>query len=157
MTPLFQKLNLGQHRNLLVLQAPTSFETHLKDLSEGLPSLNIHRALPAGQTAEFFLAFVQTLTAIQEATLLLPRIPGDGVVWFAYPKATSKTLRCEFNRDTGWSALGDAGFEGVRQVAIDADWSALRFRRVEFIKRMQRDESRSLTAAGKARTRKAQP
>jgi hypothetical protein len=27
-----------------------------------------------------------------------------------------------------------AGFDTVRQVAIDEDWSALRFRRVEYIK-----------------------
>lgn len=28
-----------------------------------------------------------------------------------------------------------AGFDTVRQVAIDDDWSTLRFRRVEYIKR----------------------
>lgn len=27
------------------------------------------------------------------------------------------------------------GFDSVRQIAIDEDWSALRFRRAEFIKR----------------------
>jgi hypothetical protein len=37
-------------------------------------------------------------------------------------------------RRTGWQALSDAGFRPVRQVAIDADWSALRFRRKEFVK-----------------------
>jgi len=31
-------------------------------------------------------------------------------------------------------------------VAIDEDWSALRFRRVEFIKTMTRDKSHRLTA-----------
>lgn len=59
---------------------------------------------------------------------------GDAVVWFAYPKQSSKRYHCEFNRDTGWQALSDAGFEGVRQVSIDDDGSAIRFRRVEFIK-----------------------
>jgi hypothetical protein len=37
------------------------------------------------------------------------------------------------NRDTGWEALQAAGFDTVRLVAIDADWSALRFRRKEHI------------------------
>jgi len=55
-------------------------------------------------------------------------------LWFAYPQGTSKRYTCEFNRDTGWSALRSAGFDTVRQVAIDEDWSALRFRRVEYIK-----------------------
>jgi len=30
--------------------------------------------------------------------------------------------------------IRNAGFDSVRQVAIDEDWSALRFRRVEYIK-----------------------
>jgi hypothetical protein len=58
----------------------------------------------------------------------------DEVIWLAYPKLSSKKYTCEFNRDTGWQALGDIGFEGVRMVAIDEDWSALRFRRAENIK-----------------------
>jgi hypothetical protein len=37
-------------------------------------------------------------------------------------------------------------------VAIDADWSALRFRRAERIKSMRRDASRALSAQGKRRT-----
>jgi hypothetical protein len=49
-------------------------------------------------------------------------------VWVAYPKKASRRYGCEFDRDTGWQALGDAGFEPVRQVAIDEDWSALRCR-----------------------------
>jgi hypothetical protein len=38
-----------------------------------------------------------------------------------------------------------ASFEPVGMVAIDEDWSALRFRRVEFIKTMNRPESVRLT------------
>jgi hypothetical protein len=36
-------------------------------------------------------------------------------------------------------------------VAIDEDWSALRFRRTEYIKSLTRDESRVASPAGKAR------
>ena len=36
--------------------------------------------------------------------------------------------------------MGEAGFRAVRMVAIDEDWSALRFRRSEFIKNMTRSE-----------------
>jgi hypothetical protein len=49
------------------------------------------------------------------------------VVWFAYPKKTSK-LRTDIHRDAGWDALTSAGWEGVAMVAIDETWSALRFR-----------------------------
>ena len=56
---------------------------------------------------------------------------GDAIVWIAYPKAASKKYKCDFNRETGWTVLGGAVFEPVRQVAIGEDWCALRFRRTE--------------------------
>jgi hypothetical protein len=62
------------------------------------------------------------------------RATGDATVWFAYPKGTSKKFKCDFNRDTGWDALNAAGFDTVRAVAIDEDWTGLRFRRKEYIK-----------------------
>jgi hypothetical protein len=52
--------------------------------------------------------------------------------------------------NTGWSKLGELGFEPVRQVALGEDWSALRFRRVAVIKKMTR--SFAMTAEGKAKT-----
>ena len=67
----------------------------------------------------------------------------------AYPKGSSKKYQSQINRDHGWDALGHAGFEPVRLVAIDEDWSALRFRRLEFIKNMARAEEHRLTSRAK--------
>jgi hypothetical protein len=75
---------------------------------------------------------------------------GDAVVWFAYPKQSSKRYKSEIDRDHGWASLGAAGFEPVRMVAIDDDWSAKRFRRVGFIKTLTRPKEMALSAAGKA-------
>jgi hypothetical protein len=84
----------------------------------------------------FALAFVTRKTDLDRVSkVLAARAEGDAVLWFAYPKGTSKTLSCDFNRDSGWDVIRRAGFDSVRQVAIDADWSALRFRRREFISR----------------------
>jgi len=58
------------------------------------------------------------------------------------------------DRDSGWNVLGAAGFEGVRMVAIDEDWSALRFRRAEFIKTMKRDSKYAMSKAGKKKAAK---
>ncbi len=76
------------------------------------------------------------------------------MVWFAYPKGSSKKYKAEINRDRGWEALGKKGFEAVRAVAIDLDWSGIRFRQVTFIKTMKRNSSLSMTTAGKTRTDK---
>ena len=52
------------------------------------------------------------------------KVKGDAGVWFAYPKQSSKRYTSTINRDSGWDSLGKAGFESVRMVAIDEDWSA---------------------------------
>ena len=75
---------------------------------------------------------------------------GDAIVWFAYPKGTSKKYKSQIDRDHGWDVLGDEGFEPVRMMAIDEDWSAKRYRRVGFIKNMTRPETYRLTGRGKA-------
>jgi hypothetical protein len=131
-TPLFRKLNLAAHDLIHVLDAPLSFEPEL----EALRGVQVRRALPDGADVGFVLCFAAMQSDLRR------RIPdvaaaaaGDAVVWFAYPKGSSKRYRCDFDRDHGWEALRAAGFDSVRQVAIDADWSALRFRRVEFIGR----------------------
>jgi hypothetical protein len=129
MTPLFTKLNLGLHRDILVLNAPESFETELA----GLSGVTIRRQAGRLSNIQFALAFVTTLAEVELATTWLPRTQGDPIVWFVYPKGTSKRLTCEFNRDTGWDAVRAAGFDTVRQVAIDEDWTALRFRRIEHV------------------------
>jgi hypothetical protein len=82
----------------------------------------------------FAIAFVTKHTEVDAAVKrILPKADGDAVLWFAYPKGTSKRVASEINRDTGWDSLTSAGFETVRLVAIDEDWSALRFRRAEYV------------------------
>jgi hypothetical protein len=130
MTPLFTKLNLGIHRDLLVVGAPASFEPELA----ALDGVTVRRDAKSAKAIAFAVVFVKTLAEVESAAKLLPKTAGDAIVWFAYPKGTSKRYKCEFNRDNGWAALEAAGFESVRMVAIDEDWSALRFRRSEYVK-----------------------
>lgn len=152
MTPLFNKLNLGEHRSILVLNSPETFEGELGQLS----GVTIQRDAKRLSTISFAIAFVQTIADLEAAAKWLPKAKGDAIVWFAYPKKSSKRYQCEFNRDSGWEAIGAAGFEGVRMVAIDEDWAALRFRRTEFIKSMKRDPSRAKSPEGQSRTKKGQ-
>ncbi len=131
MTPLFKKLNLTQQTDILVLNAPALFETELHALHDVI----IHRDVKALPQLDFALVFAHKQAEVDAlAILLAQKMQGDVLLWFAYPKATSKRYQCEFNRDTGWDVLRSLGFDTVRQVAIDDDWSALRFRRVAYIK-----------------------
>lgn len=148
MSAIFKKLNLKTQPEIVVLNAPDSFEPELAALEDVV----VHRELKDLAAITFVLAFVTRQAEVDTlAAAIAQRAHGDALVWFAYPKQSSKKYRCEFNRDTGWAVLGTLGFEGVRQVAIDADWSALRFRRVEYIKSITRDPSRAMTSKGKTR------
>ena len=130
-TPLFKKLNLGTHREIVVLNAPDSFEPELKKLK----GVKIARDPNSPKSVKFALAFATTQAELDRSSkTLAAAAEGDAVLWFVYPKGTSKRYRCEFNRDSGWGVIRKAGFESVRMVAVDEDWSALRFRRLEFVK-----------------------
>jgi hypothetical protein len=151
MTGIFKKLNLKDQKEMVVLNAPESFEPALAELQD----VNVLRDAQGATEIRFMLAFVTKLEEIEGiAPVAAEKARGDAIVWFAYPKGSSKRYKCEFNRDTGWEALGREGFEPVRQVAIDEDWSALRFRRVEYIKKLTRSTLGALSEEGKARTAK---
>jgi hypothetical protein len=144
---VFGKLNLKDQREIVVIGAPASFEPELR----GLRGVTVRTKLSSAPVS-FALSFVTKQAEVDAlARDLAKRAGGDAVVWFAYPKGSSKRYTCEFNRDNGWAAMGAAGFEPVRMVAIDEDWSALRFRRVEFIKTLERGSARALTAEGRKR------
>lgn len=150
MSALFAKLNHKGQTPIVVLDAPASFDVALTELD----GIEVRRSLGAGDRTTFALAFATTQAALDASIArLVAAAEGDAILWFCYPKGTSKRYRCDFNRDTGWQKLGNAGWEGVRQVAIDEDWSALRFRRVEHVGAMTRAVSRAGTTVGKARTR----
>lgn len=144
----FEKLNLKDQSDIVIVNAPGSFESEIS----ALRGVTVRRALSDAKRIGFSLAFVTTQKEVDTlAKAIARKAAGDAIVWIAYPKGSSKKYRCEFNRDTGWAAMGEGGFEPVRMVAIDEDWSALRFRRAEFIKTMTRPSEHRLTAQARAR------
>lgn len=147
MNVIFKKLNFKDQQVIHILQAPESFQPTLQEMSA---FTQVKTEILQDETANFILAFVIQQTEIDALTPLFSRaLQGDGILWFAYPKGTSKRYKCDFNRDTGWAILGQHGFESVRMVAIDEDWSALRFRKAEYIKTLKRDKKWVMSEVGK--------
>jgi hypothetical protein len=152
MNDLLKKLNYTGQEPVIVLNAPAEFATTLLDLSK---AATVNTAPSKVKACGFAMLFATKQQEVDAGIrMLAPKLQGDATLWIAYPKGSSKKYRCEFNRDTGWAEVGEAGFEPVRQVVIDADWSALRFRRVGFIKKMTR--SFAMTEEGKTKARKEQ-
>jgi hypothetical protein len=151
MNAIFKKLNYKDQAAIYVVNAPASFHPAMDEM-RGITL--VHDSLGKVNDAMFALAFATKQAEVDAfAAQVAKATRGDAVVWVAYPKGTSKKYTCEFNRDTGWAKMGEMGFEPVRQVAIDEDWSALRFRRVEHIKIMTR--SFAMTQAGEAKVQQS--
>lgn len=74
------------------------------------------------------LLFVQSAAELEEmGPQALSLLEPGGLLWIAYPKIASG-IKTDLTRDKGWQAMKQLGYEGVRQVAVDEVWSALRFR-----------------------------
>jgi hypothetical protein len=129
----------------VVLNSPESFEAVIVELTTA--GSIVHRQMD--RKSPWWITFVQTKAELVQVVEDVSQTEGDVIIWVAYPKKSSKKYVCELDRDHGFEILGTVGFEGVRQVAIDADWSALRFRRVEYVAKMTRDPQRAITKVGK--------
>ncbi|MGI6768839.1 MAG: hypothetical protein ACOX43_07155 [Bacilli bacterium] len=146
---LFKKLNYKGQKEVFILNWPEEFIPRKLEISK---LVEVRETVANHDTIDFVLVFVKSGEEIsQYSELILPKIKDDGIVWFAYPKKSSKKYKVAISRDIGWETLGDYNFEPVRQISIDEDWSALRFRKVEFIKSFTRGEENAISAKGKAR------
>lgn len=77
--------------------------------------------------------FVQVFGSTNEKLQTSAREAGhhlaeDGLFWLCCPKTLSKVYKeSDCSRDTVAGLLTDQGYEPVRQIAMDDNWSALRF------------------------------
>lgn len=111
---LAKKLNLKSGMKVHVIGGPA--EVDLGGLAIGdLPD------------ADGVIAFVGTLAEVDaKGDPVLDAARNDRIAWLAYPKGGQRGT--DLNRDILWSHMLRKGVQGVRQVAIDETWSALRFR-----------------------------
>jgi hypothetical protein len=113
-----ERLQVRNGRTLAVIGAPPSVDRRI-----GAP-----RTKPGA--AEVVLVFVRDRAELNEMLPQLLAAPGTAILWIAYPKLTSK-LAGDLSRDVIHDTLPAHGLDTVSQIAIDDDWSAMRFKRVE--------------------------
>ncbi len=147
--PILKKLQFkDQGQPVLLIQAPASYE-QVQKAFQGV----VHTE-PRLESYDFIQVFGATNVALQDAAKgAVKYVAEDGLLWLCYPKKSSKKYKgSDCSRDTVTGMLREEGYEPVRQVAIDEDWSALRFRKVEQIKKMTRNFA--VTDKGIERTKK---
>jgi hypothetical protein len=122
---LLEKLQLKDERNLLIQGLPSSIEKQFVKLAfaKSLTPLLLNRKI------DFALVF-----AVNEQQLgcivreVMPALHSESKFWVAYPKISSK-ISTTLNRDCSWECITGAGYETVRQVALDHVWTAVRFKK----------------------------
>jgi hypothetical protein len=110
---VISKLQIKPGQSVAVLNAPPGLTL------PGVPSAD------AGN-ADVVVAFVARRDDLSLAEDAIAAARADRLAWIGYPKGGQ--LGTDLNRDRLASALSAHGVQPVRQVSIDAIWSALRFR-----------------------------
>lgn len=120
-----EKLQLKDEKNILIQGLPSSIEKQFiklsfaKNLTPLLKSRRIDFAL-------VFAVSHQQLKGILKE--VIPALQPEAKLWIAYPKLASK-IASDLSREASWCCVTDYGFEGVRSIALDNVWSAIRFQK----------------------------
>ena len=126
---LAQKLLIKPGNKVLVLNAPAGYVDRLNPLPEGATVTTT-----PGKNFDVVLAFMHNKAEVDsQSEHVVQAVKYDGLLWFAYPKKTSK-IKTDITRDIGWEKVRGMGLEGVAMVAVDDTWSAMRYRPKEKVK-----------------------
>jgi len=110
---LAKKLNLRPGMKIRVVGRPAD--------------VNLAGVATGSAKAEAVLVFVDRLAEVDScAGPAVDAARGDRIAWVAYPKAGK--LDTDLNRDILWRHMLKKGVQGIRQIALDEVWSAMRFR-----------------------------
>ncbi|HEX4505217.1 MAG TPA: hypothetical protein VH722_05760 [Alphaproteobacteria bacterium] len=118
--PVAERLQVKGSRRLALIGSPADLDSAI-----GVPGARAEAA-----QADVVLLFTANRARFDaDLPPLLKTIRKDAILWVAYPKLTSR-LAADLSRDVVHAAAPAFGLDTVSQIAIDADWSALRLKRV---------------------------
>lgn len=144
---VIKKLNFkNEGQTVLVINAPKSYDEVLVVFAG-----DVHTEAEK-ESYDFVQVFGTSNDEIKSlAQDAISYVREDGLLWLCYPKKSSKTYKgSDCSRESLTGMLSNEGYEPVRQVAIDEDWSALRYRTPDKIKKMTRKFA--VTEEGKSHT-----
>ncbi len=138
-----KRLGIKTQDKLLILNAPENY----------IEKFSVYKGT-IDNTADGKYDFVQGFALNAEvANELKPKmmkaLNSGGLLWISYPKGSSKKYKSDINRTTLWDFFGEFEYEPVSQVAIDEDWSTIRYKHVDEIKSLTRKNA--ATKKGKER------
>lgn len=141
---ILEKLQFEEEKTILIQGLPSSVEKQFAKLTYAKNVTPLLRSKKIDFVLVFALSQQQLNNVLKE---VYPALRPESKLWIAYPKTTSK-IASDLNRDCSWSCLADAGYECVRQVALDHVWSAMRFKKTEMIPARNKPEGAALVIPG---------
>lgn len=108
----------------IVINAPTNLEIQFVELGF---KTSFEKNMKSKNTVVFINNNNQYLDFLKNK---LKNIESDSVLWFAYPKGTSK-IKTDINRDTIRVTGEEFNITTVSAISIDNTWSGLRFRPID--------------------------
>jgi hypothetical protein len=116
--PVAELLQVKGERRLAVLNAPEAVDS----------LIGAHNTRAPAKAAEVVVLFVRNQGELSKKLVTtLGSLKDGAILWLAYPKLTS-SIAGDLNRNVIASLAPTYGLETVAQIAIDSDWSALRFK-----------------------------
>lgn len=128
---LLQKLQVKDPGRFSLINSPQELHNYFTD--EGLAG---HQDLSEYREGGVLL-FVENSENLNNSVDKFLSDPAADNHWVAFPKKNSK-IPTDLGRDNGWESLTDRGWLPVRQISINDNWSALRFRMKTQIKEIRR-------------------
>lgn len=120
-TELLHKLQIQAGTKLWLINVPQGIA---EEITAGAEVEPVHEK----DAYDGVLAFFDSVAEVEAmAPRILAEMPPDGLLWIAYRTGQADGQSSGLDGDTGWSPLEGAGWNPVRQVALDEDWSALQF------------------------------
>ena len=118
---LIRKLQIKAGSRLWLINVPEA-------LAEALTAGAEVETVRAGEPCDCVIAFaLNPVEAERFGSQAVKALGPDGLLWMAYRKGAAGKVSA-LTRDTGWEPLRAAGWDTVRSVSINDEWTGLRFR-----------------------------
>jgi len=122
-TPLPKKLGIKPGMSVALIHGPKDAAAILGPL----PDRARLRTSLGGNGPELLIAFFTTRRDLERGLArLLTALPGDGVLWVAWPKKTSG-VATDLSDEVVRGVVLPTGWVDTKVCAIDASWSGLKF------------------------------
>ena len=124
-TPLAKKLGVKAGHKVGLVNAPQGIAAKFTVLPEGATVSE-----KAGKGSDVVIGFLRKEAELSKvADAGQKALKPEGVLWLCYLKGGAK-VGTDLNRDILWRAAKPLGLEANSQIALDDEWSAMRFKRV---------------------------